>query len=101
MAELADKLAQLLREYQAKTGKLLTIGTVESATGGRIGDKITNIPGSSDYYKGSIVAYSNEVKTGIAGVEKETIESHGAVNSTLNLSLILVALTLCSAISLA
>jgi len=80
MAELADKLAQLLREYQAKTGKLLTIGTVESATGGRIGDKITNIPGSSDYYKGSIVAYSNEVKAGIAGVEEETIESYGAVS---------------------
>ena len=80
MAELADKIAQLLREYQAKTGKLMTIGTVESATGGRIGDKITNIPGSSDYYKGSIVAYSNEVKTGIVGVEEETIESYGAVS---------------------
>lgn len=80
MAELADKIAQLLREYQAKTGKLMTIGTVESATGGRIGDKITNIPGSSDYYKGSIVAYSNEVKTGIVGVEKETIESYGTVS---------------------
>lgn len=80
MAELADKIAQLLREYQAKTGKLMTIGTVESATGGRIGDKITNIPGSSDYYKGSIVAYSNEVKTGIVGVEEETIESYGTVS---------------------
>jgi len=80
MAELADKIAQLLREYQAKTGKLMTIGTVESATGGRIGDKITNVPGSSDYYKGSIVAYSNEVKTGIVGVEEETIESYGAVS---------------------
>ncbi len=80
MAELADKIAQLLREYQAKTGKLMTIGTVESATGGRIGDKITNVPGSSDYYKGSIVAYSNEVKTGIVGVEEETIESYGTVS---------------------
>lgn len=80
MAELADKIAQLLREYQAKTGRLMTIGTVESATGGRIGDKITNIPGSSDYYKGSIVAYSNEVKTGIVGVEEETIESYGTVS---------------------
>ncbi|MCK4331844.1 MAG: CinA family protein, partial [Dehalococcoidia bacterium] len=50
MAELQDEIARLLREYQAKTGKLPTIGTVESATGGRIGDKITNAPGSSDYY---------------------------------------------------
>lgn len=80
MAELADEIAQLLREYQAKTGRLMTIGTVESATGGRIGDKITNIPGSSDYYKGSIVAYSNEAKTGIVGVEEETIKNHGAVS---------------------
>lgn len=80
MAELADEIAQLLREYQSKTGRLMTIGTVESATGGRIGDKITNIPGSSDYYKGSIVAYSNEAKTGIVGVEEETIKNHGAVS---------------------
>ena len=68
MAKLEDAIAQLLKEYHVKTGKLLTIGTVESATGGRIGDKITNVAGSSDYYKGSIVAYSNEVKTGIVGV---------------------------------
>ena len=80
MAELQDEIAKLLREYQAKTGRLLTIGTVESATGGRIGDKITNAPGSSDYYRGSIVAYSNEVKTGIVGVEEETIRSRGAVS---------------------
>jgi len=80
VAKLEDDIAQLLREYQAKAGKLITIGTVESATGGRIGDKITNVPGSSDYYKGSIIAYSNEVKTHIIGVEKETIENHGAVS---------------------
>jgi len=80
MAELQDEIARLLREYQAKTGKLLTIGAVESATGGRIGDKITNAPGSSVYYRGSIVAYSNEVKTGIVGVEEETIRNCGAVS---------------------
>jgi len=80
MAELQEEIAQLLKKYQAETGKLLTIGTVESATGGRIGDKITNIPGSSDYFKGSIVAYSNEVKTRTAGVREETINNHGAVS---------------------
>jgi len=80
MVKLEDEIAQLLREYQAKTGRLLTIGTVESATGGRIGDRITNVSGSSDYYKGSIVAYSNEVKTGIVGVKEETLEDHGAVS---------------------
>jgi nicotinamide-nucleotide amidase len=81
MTALQDEIAQLLREYQAKTGKLLTIGTVESATGGRISDKITNVPGSSDYYKGSVVSYSNEAKTEIVGVKKQTLKKHGAVSS--------------------
>jgi PncC family amidohydrolase len=80
MAELEAEIARLIREYQAKTGKLLTIGTVESATGGRIADRITNVPGSSDYFKGSVVAYSNEVKNALLGVKKVTIENYGAVS---------------------
>ena len=80
MPTLQDEIAQFLRKYQAKTGKLLTIGTVESATGGRISDKITNVPGSSDYYKGSIVSYSNEAKTDMVGVKKQTLKKHGAVS---------------------
>ena len=80
MAELEAEIARLIREYQAKTGKLLTIGTVESATGGRIADRITNVPGSSDYFKGSIVAYSNEVKIALLGVKKATMENYGAVS---------------------
>jgi nicotinamide-nucleotide amidase len=80
MAELEAEIARLIREYQAKTGKLLTIGTVESATGGRIADRITNVPGSSDYFKGSVVAYSNEVKIALLGVKKVTIENYGAVS---------------------
>jgi len=81
MTALPDEIAQLLKEHQAKTGKLLTIGTVESATGGRISDKITNVPGSSDYYKGSIIPYSNEAKMEIVGVKKQTLKKHGAVSS--------------------
>jgi len=81
MTALQDEVAQLLKEYQAKTGKLLTIGTVESATGGRISDKITNVSGSSDYYKGSIISYSNEAKKDIVGVKKQTLKKHGAVSS--------------------
>jgi PncC family amidohydrolase len=80
MPTLQDEITQLLRKYQAKTGKLLTIGTVESATGGRISDKLTNVPGSSDYFKGSIVSYSNEAKTNIVGVKKLTLRKHGAVS---------------------
>ncbi len=80
MAELETEIARLIREYQAKTGKLLTIGTVESATGGRVADRITNVPGSSDYFKGSVVAYSNEAKTAVVGVKKATLENHGTVS---------------------
>lgn len=80
MAELEAEIAQLIREYKAKTGKSLTIGTVESATGGRIADRITNVPGSSDYFKGSVVAYSNEVKITLLGVKRVTIENYGAVS---------------------
>jgi len=80
MAELEAEIARLIREYQAKTGKLLTIGAIESATGGRIADRITNVPGSSDYFQGSVVAYSNEVKIALLGVKKATIENDGAVS---------------------
>jgi nicotinamide-nucleotide amidase len=80
MAELEAEIARLIREYQAKTGKSLTIGAVESATGGRIADRITNVPGSSDYFKGSVVAYSNEAKIALLGVKKATIENYGAVS---------------------
>jgi len=80
MAELEAEIARLIREYQVKTGKLLTIGSVESASGGRIADRITNVPGSSDYFKGSVVAYSNEVKFALLGVKKATLENYGAVS---------------------
>jgi PncC family amidohydrolase len=80
MADVEADIARLVREYQARTGRLLTIGTVESATGGRVADRITNVPGSSDYFKGSVVAYSSEVKTAVVGVKKTTLEKHGAVS---------------------
>ncbi|MCJ7575698.1 MAG: CinA family protein [Dehalococcoidia bacterium] len=80
MAELEVEIGRLIGEYQAKTGKWLTIGTVESATGGRIADRITNVPGSSDYFKGSVVAYSNEAKIALLGVKKTILENYGAVS---------------------
>ncbi len=60
--------------------KRLTLGMVESATGGLISHLITNIPGSSDYYRGSITAYSNEVKVKVVGVKAKTISQYGAVS---------------------
>ncbi len=59
----------------------LTLSTVESASGGLISHRITNIPGSSNYYNGSIIAYSNEAKIKVAGVKEKTIRKHGAVSA--------------------
>jgi len=72
--ELEDVVGKLL----SSSGK--TIATAESCTGGQIGDRLTNVSGSSNYYKGSIVAYSNAIKETAIGVKKETLESDGAVS---------------------
>jgi nicotinamide-nucleotide amidase len=61
--------------------KRLTLGTMESATGGLIAHFITNIPGSSDYYKGSVIAYANQTKVNVVGIKDETIQRYGAVSS--------------------
>ena len=59
---------------------MLTIGAVESASGGRIADRITNMSGSSDYFKGSVISYSNQTKIDLIKVKKETIDKYGAVS---------------------
>jgi len=74
MAGTEREIGDLLRQ------KGLTLGVVESATGGLISHLITNVPGSSDYYKGSVTAYSNETKIKVVGVKAGTIEQHGAVS---------------------
>ena len=58
----------------------LTVSTAESCTGGSIAERLTSIAGSSEYFKGSIVAYSNEVKMNLLYVSPETLERHGAVS---------------------
>ena len=58
----------------------MTIGTVESATGGLISHLLTNVSGSSEYYRGSIVSYSNEIKNKVVGVNAATIQRYGAVS---------------------
>ena len=57
-----------------------TIATAESCTGGLIGNRITEVPGSSNVYKGSIVAYSNSVKINNLGINKNNLEKYGAVS---------------------
>jgi nicotinamide-nucleotide amidase len=53
---------------------------VESATGGLLSHLITNVPHSSDYYRGSITAYSNKIKIKVVGVREETIKKYGVVS---------------------
>ena len=67
-------IGNLLRE------KNLTVSTAESCTGGSIAAKLTSVPGSSDYFKGGIVAYSNEIKESLLGVSSETLKKQGAVS---------------------
>ncbi len=62
--------------------KGLTISTAESCTGGLLSHLITNVSGSSDYYKGGVVAYANEVKEEVLHVPREIIESEGAVSAS-------------------
>ena len=64
-----------------RTGKK-TLCTAESCTGGSIASMITSVPGSSEYYQGSVVAYANSVKTEILRVRKEIIDSNGAVSES-------------------
>ncbi len=71
---LEEVIGQIAKE------KDLTLGTAESCTGGNISRLLTSIPGSSAYYKGSIVAYANEVKKEELNVSEETLKNHGAVS---------------------
>lgn len=60
--------------------KKLTLSCAESCTGGGIASLITSVPGCSDYFVGSVVAYSNEVKKALLHVSAETLEKYGAVS---------------------
>ena len=62
--------------------KKMTLATAESCTGGYIAHLITTIPGSSKYFKGSVVAYSNDLKEQLLGVLPESISKYGAVSDT-------------------
>lgn len=59
----------------------LTLATAESCTGGLIGHRLTEVPGSSEYFLGGIIAYSNEIKERLLGVKRETLKRHGAVSA--------------------
>lgn len=58
----------------------LTLGLAESCTGGLIGHRITNVPGASDYFMGSIVSYAYQAKVKLLGVKWDTLQKNGAVS---------------------
>ncbi|MFH2142586.1 MAG: competence/damage-inducible protein A [Bacteroidota bacterium] len=94
ISDKLDELNKIIPEFiyayddempEETIGKLLiknnlTLSTAESCTGGHLAHRITSVPGSSRYYAGSVIAYSNEIKKNILNVPEELITMHGAVS---------------------
>ncbi len=94
LAELGDRIELALGDYVFSTrGESLeevvgmyvvmkgqTLAVAESCTGGLLSERITGIPGSSNFFLGGVVCYSNELKTRLAGVPSQLIQEHGAVS---------------------
>ncbi|TDE15531.1 competence/damage-inducible protein A [Dyadobacter psychrotolerans] len=72
--ELESVIGALLTKHEA------TIGTAESCTGGFLAQRLTSLAGSSRYFEGSVVSYSNFLKMKLLGVQEETLETYGAVS---------------------
>ena len=65
---------------EALTARKMTLATAESCTGGLLSHRITNVPGSSSYFVGGVVAYANQAKMALLGVRPETLDRFGAVS---------------------
>jgi len=101
LEEISERMALALGEYLYTTrgetleqvvGRVLTenratIAVAESCTGGMLAERLTNMPGSSAYFQGGVVCYSNELKTSLVGVPPDMIENTGAVSSEVALAL--------------
>lgn len=79
---MADPLVELAERLQAAcVGRALTVATAESCTGGLVAHLLTEVPGSSAYVLGGIVAYADDVKRRHLDVPAEVLEAHGAVSA--------------------
>lgn len=81
IAELAEELGRRLR------ARGLSVATAESCTGGGVADAITDVAGSSAYFLGGVVAYSNEVKERLLGVDSAVLATQGAVSEPVALQM--------------
>jgi nicotinamide-nucleotide amidase len=75
----SESLEQIVGYFLQMRGA--TLAVAESCTGGMLAQRLTSIAGSSRYFLGGVVVYSNELKTELAGVPAEVIEDHGAVSA--------------------
>jgi competence/damage-inducible protein CinA C-terminal domain len=89
LRQSTEELAALLLRYG------LTCATAESCTGGMVGAALTDLPGSSAWFKGGVIAYANEVKRELLDVQEEDLERYGAVSHA---TVRRMALGACSAI---
>ena len=80
-----DKLEQVIADLLIKNN--LTVSTAESCTSGLLASRLTDVPGSSQYFKGGSVCYSNELKVNDIGIDNDLIERYGAVSEEVAKSL--------------
>jgi len=78
-SETDEAMEVVVGRLLAGQGK--TLAVAESCTGGLVGEKLTRVPGSSAYFLGGVIAYSNEAKTSLLGVPEELLAQHGAVSN--------------------
>ena len=73
-----ESLEEVVGRILLKSGK--SVATAESCTGGLLGKMLTDVPGSSDYYQGGVICYSNRLKINFVGVDRTSLQRFGAVS---------------------